>query len=74
MFTRVIYNNKILGIGNSKDQKGLKGIKNFGDVKTDYVIVRGSVQGSSKRQLLVTSPLRETRKQNKKDFEVIAIR
>ena len=74
MFTRVIYNNKILGIGKAQDRKGLKGLKNFGDIKTDYVLVRGSIQGPSKRQLLITSPLRETRKQTKKDFEVIEIR
>jgi len=74
MFTRVIYNNKILGIGKAQDRKGLKGLKNFGDVKTNYVLVRGSIQGPSKRQLLITSPLRETRKQTKKDFEVIEIR
>jgi len=74
MFTRLIYNNKILGIGKAQDMKGLKGLKNFGDVKTDYILVRGSVQGPSKRQILITSPLRETRKQTKKDFEVIGIR
>ncbi len=72
MFTRIIYNNKIVDIGKSEGK--IRGIKNFGDIKTDYVIVRGSVQGSSKRQLLITAPLRQTKKQLKKDFELIELK
>jgi len=72
MFTRVVYNNSIIGLGKSEGK--FKNIKNFGDIKTDYLIVRGSVQGPSKRQLLVTSPLRETRKQKKKEFDLIELR
>ncbi len=72
MFTRVIYNNKIIEIG--KNGNELKGLKNFGDVKTDYLLVYGSVQGPSKRQLLATSPLRQTKKQLKKSYEFIELR
>jgi len=57
-----------------KSENKFKGIKNFGDIKTDYLVVTGSVQGPAKRQLLVTSPLRATRKQIKKNFEVLEIR
>ena len=52
----------------------LKNIKNFGDIKTNYIIVAGSVQGPSKRQLLVTAPLRPTKAQIKKNFEFIELR
>ncbi|MGD9275732.1 MAG: 50S ribosomal protein L3 [Candidatus Pacearchaeota archaeon] len=72
MFSRVVYNNKILEIGKNEDRE-LKSIKNFGDVKTDYVIVKGSVQGPAKRQLLITSPLRETKKTKKQDYEVLEV-
>ncbi len=72
MFTRVVYNNKIISIGKSDDK--LKNIKNYGDIKTDYIIVRGSVQGPSKRQLIATAPLRGTKKQLKKSFEFIELR
>ena len=51
MFTRVIYNNKIISIGKSEDK--FTNIKNFGNVKTDYIIVQGSIQGPAKRQLLI---------------------
>jgi large subunit ribosomal protein L3 len=70
LFTRQIYNNKILEIGKEK----LKAIKNYGDIKTDYIVVRGSVMGPAKRQLLITAPLRESKKQLKKQFELVALK
>jgi large subunit ribosomal protein L3 len=70
MFSRIVYNSKIIDIG--KEQ--LKDIKNFGDIKTDYLILRGSVQGPAKRQLLLTFPLRKTKKQEKKNFELLELR
>ncbi len=72
MFTRIAFNKKIIDLG--KSQGELKNIKNFGNVKSDYILVCGSVQGPSKRQMLITSPLRETKKQLKKDFELIELR
>ena len=72
MFSRVIYNNKIIRISNAESMP-LKNIKNFGEVKTDYIIVKGSVQGSAKRQLLITSALRETKKTKKQDYEVLEV-
>ena len=73
MFTRVIYNNKIIDLGKSSD-KQIKNIKNYGDIKTDYVIVKGSVQGPAKRQLIITAPLRETKRTKKKDYELVELR
>jgi large subunit ribosomal protein L3 len=72
MFTRVSYNNKIIEIGKAEGK--FNGIKNFGDIKTDYMVVTGSVQGPAKRQLLITAPLRETKKQKKKNYELLEIR
>jgi len=60
-------------MGKAKERE-LKNLKNFGDIKTDYVIVRGSVQGPAKRQLLITAPLRETKKQSKKNFELVELK
>ena len=78
MFTRITYNKSIIDLGNSqekgKGEKKLKNIKNYGDIYTDYLIVSGSVQGPAKRQLLVTSPLRETKKQAKKSYELMELR
>jgi len=72
MFTRVSYNHKIIELAKADDK--VKGIKNFGDVKTDYVLVTGSVPGVAKRQMLLTNALRETKKQKKKNYEVLEIR
>lgn len=75
MFTRVHYNQKILSIVKSEEVgKQLKGIKNYGDIKTDYIILYGSVQGPVKRQILITSPLRATKEQGKKIFEFVEVK
>jgi large subunit ribosomal protein L3 len=65
--TRSVYNNKIIDIGEGK----FKNIKNYGDIKTNYVVVCGSVQGPAKRQLILSHALRETKKQLKKNYELI---
>jgi large subunit ribosomal protein L3 len=75
-FTRVVYNNKIVDIANISEKninpKG--GFKKFGKIKNDYLIVQGSIQGAIKRPLLITAPLRSSKKQSKKNYELIEIR
>ena len=46
-------------------------MEKYGNIKTEYAIIRGSVQGAEKRQLLLTNALRKTKKQDKKKFELI---
>lgn len=72
MFSRVVYNNKIIDLGKAEDK--FKSLKNFGDVKTDYLLLNGSIQGPVKRQLILTKALRPTKKQLKKKFELIELR
>jgi large subunit ribosomal protein L3 len=67
LFTRVVYNSKIIDIGKGK----FSNIKNYGNLNTDYLLVRGSIQGPAKRQILITRALRETKKQKKKEFEMV---
>lgn len=73
MFTRIQYNSSIIYIGkiNEKNINPNEGWKNFGKINTEYAIIRGSVQGPYKRQMLLTMPLRPTKKQTKKNFEFI---
>ena len=71
MFTRVTYNNKIIELGKAEGK--FKNIKNYGDIKTDYVIVKGSIQGPSKRQLVITHALRPSKKQLKKNYDLVKI-
>ena len=76
MFTRIVYNSKIILMGkiDGESKKEFSNIKNYGNVKTEYIIVKGSVQGPSKRQLLITSPLRETKKTIKRNYEFLELR
>ncbi|MDP3987120.1 MAG: 50S ribosomal protein L3 [Nanoarchaeota archaeon] len=74
MFTRISYNSKIIEIEKAEGEKKITGFKNFGDVKSDYLILNGSVQGPEKRQILITVPIRETKKQLKKNYELIELR
>ena len=75
MFTRVVYNSHILESGkiNEKDINPKQGFRHFGNIKTNYLILNGSVQGPVKRQVLLTLPLRPNKKQTKKNYEVIKI-
>jgi len=76
MFTRIIYNNKILEIGRISDKNinPKSGWKHYGNIQTEYVILKGSVQGPCKRQVLLTQPLRKTKFQEKKNLEFLELR
>ena len=75
-FTRVVYNNKIVNINsiNDKDINPGTGFKNYGKIKTDYVIVQGSIQGATKRPLVISYPLRQSKKQIKQNYEFLELR
>jgi large subunit ribosomal protein L3 len=76
MGNRVTYNSNLIDIGNinEKNINPEEGFKKFGLIKSDYVIINGSVQGPSKRQMLLTHALRPTKIQKKKNFELIELR
>lgn len=73
-FTRILYNSKVVYLGNISEKRLEENFENFGNVKSDYLIVDGSVQGPEKRQLLLTYPLRPTKKQIKKNYEFLEMR
>jgi len=75
MFTRVNYNQKIISIIKAENPEAhLKNIKNYGNTKTDYLFLNGSVQGPSKRQILLTSSLRPSKMQKKKILEFVEVK
>ncbi len=56
---RTEYNKLILKIGNNpKDIEMKGGFLNYGIIKTDYIIVKGSVVGTRKRMIKMTEPSR----------------
>jgi len=74
--TRLAYNNLILETGKiiEKNINKKEGFHNYGNIKTDYLILRGSIPGVTKRAVLITSPIRPTIKQSKQKYEVLEIR
>ncbi|MBI2630163.1 50S ribosomal protein L3 [Candidatus Pacearchaeota archaeon] len=75
MFTRIQYNSKIVCIGKiaEKNINPENGWNAYGKIKTEYIIVPGSVHGTAKRQLLLTSPLRATKTRIKKQYEFVKL-
>jgi large subunit ribosomal protein L3 len=75
MFSRVAYNNKVVGSGSisEKDINPKGGFKNYGNIKSNYLILKGSVQGSKKRQLLLTPSFRPTKSMAKKKYELVEV-
>ncbi|MBS3080678.1 50S ribosomal protein L3 [Candidatus Pacearchaeota archaeon] len=75
-FTRTTCNNKIVSLGRiSENNINISsGFKHYGIIKNDYLIIAGSIQGPAKRPLIITSPLRSTKKQIKKNYEFLELR
>jgi large subunit ribosomal protein L3 len=75
MFTRIIYNNKVIGSGTiaEKDINPKGGLKHYGNIKSSYLILKGSVQGPKKRQLLLTPAFRPTKSMAKKKYELVEV-
>ncbi len=73
---RITYNSLILEVGKiaEKDINKKGGFDHYGVVKTDYVILKGSIPGPKKRGLVITTALRPTRSTGKKKFEVLELR
>lgn len=58
---RLEYNKRILMVGNTEEKENefhTNGFDHFGDVKGDYVIVKGSIPGAVKRLVKIRYPIR----------------
>jgi len=71
MFSRVVYNLKLVTSGSIKEKNinPSSGFKNYGVIKSNYIILKGSVQGPKKRQVLLTPCERPTKSQDKIKYE-----
>ena len=57
---RTEYNKLILKIGNKPEEINVKGgFLNYGIVKGQYILVKGSIGGTSKRMIRLTEPMRQ---------------
>ncbi|MBC8435146.1 50S ribosomal protein L3 [archaeon] len=75
-FSRVAYNNLVLKVGKISEDNinRSSGFHKFGNLKTEFIVLKGSVPGVPKRPLLMTAPLRPTKYTSKKKLEVIEFR
>ena len=74
-FTRIHYNLNLITQGSisEKDINPKSGFKHYGKIQTNYIILKGSVQGSSKRQIVVTPAFRPSKKTQKRQFEFMEL-
>lgn len=75
LFTRIIYNLNVITSNSikEKDINPKSGFKNYGNIKTSYIILAGSVQGPSKRQILLTPSFRPSKRQIKRKLELLEV-
>jgi len=77
LYSRICMNSPIVAskkISEDKEMVSKRVFEHYGIIKGDYIVLRGSVQGPQKRQLLLTSAMRPTKKQSKKNYELIELR
>jgi large subunit ribosomal protein L3 len=74
--TRIVYNSLVLDKKNinEKDITPGTGFHKYGKINGDYIILAGSVQGTKKRQILLTKPLRAPKNKLKNKYELIELR
>lgn len=74
--SRITYNNLVLEVGKIKEKDINKsgGFEHYGVIKTDYIILKGSIPGPQKRGLMITPAIRPTKYKAKKKFEVLELR
>lgn len=68
MFSRIQYNQRILS-SSQVSEKEILVFPHYGKINSSYIVLTGSVQGPEKRQVLITTALRPTKKQLKKKYE-----
>jgi len=62
--TRTEFNKSIIKIGNKPEEVNPKeGLQNYGLIKNDYLLIKGSIPGARKRLIVMTYPIR-----NKKEL------
>lgn len=73
---RIDYNHPILKVGKitEKDINPNGGFNNYGKIRNEYVVLKGSVPGPQKRGIFITPSIRPTKKIAKLKYEVLELR
>ena len=56
--TRLQYNNQIIHAGSKEEAEKLRFFDDYGIVRNQYLMIKGSLQGTEKRPLLLCAPIR----------------
>lgn len=75
LFSRIVYNLNVLSSGaiTEKDINPSHGFKHYGKIRSNYLILKGSVPGPSKRQMLLTPSFRPSKEQSKRKYELVEV-
>ena len=75
MFSRIHYNSLLITQGSisEKNINPSSGFKNYGNINSSYVVLKGSVQGPPKRQILITPAFRTTKILAKTKYELLEL-
>lgn len=73
---RITYNNLVIKVGkiSESDINKKEGFNRYGNLKTEYIIVKGSIPGAKKRAIVITKAIRPTKHKRKRKFEIIEVR
>lgn len=63
-FQRIEYNKQILEISDEVEKYG-KDIHKYGNIKSTFIVIHGSIIGPKKRIIIMTTPIREKSKKHK---------
>ena len=75
LFSRTHYNFKVITSGKiaEKDINPVNGFKRYGKIKTNYIVLKGSIQGPAKRQILLTPAIRPTKLKQKQNYDFLSL-
>ncbi len=75
LFSRISYNHKLINSSliSEKDINPIHGFKNYGKIRTSYIILKGSVPGPAKRAVILTPSFRATKYHSKKKLEFLEL-
>jgi len=68
---RTEYNKLLLKIAKPEDVNQKGGIKHYGEIKSDCILMKGSIAGAAKRPIILTAPRRANKKPQ--TFEIVSI-
>lgn len=68
---RTELNKRILSTGEPEDVQVSGGFKNYGELESEYIMVKGSVPGSSNRLIRLRTPLRKDEKPGKPEITYV---